>query len=85
MLSEWMNIEILEMNVKEDHIHMILSMPLRLSISKLFCFLRCGVGKDRGHNYLGWSVIVDSQGNTIAGSGTTECYCQGRNKFGRNL
>jgi len=28
MLCEWRNIEILEMNLKEDHIHMILSMPL---------------------------------------------------------
>ena len=30
MLCEWRNIEILEMNVKEDHIHMILSIPLKI-------------------------------------------------------
>jgi len=35
MLCEWKTIEILEMNVKEDHIHMILSIPLRLSISEV--------------------------------------------------
>ena len=29
MLCEWRSIEILEMNVKEDHIHMILSIPLK--------------------------------------------------------
>jgi len=27
ILCEWRSIEILEMNVKEDHIHMILSIP----------------------------------------------------------
>ena len=35
MLCEWRNIEILEMSVKEDHIHMILSIPPRLSISEV--------------------------------------------------
>ena len=30
VLCEWRNIEILEMNVKEDHIHMILSIPLKI-------------------------------------------------------
>ncbi len=30
MLCEWKNIEILEMNVKKDHIHMILSIPLKI-------------------------------------------------------
>jgi len=30
MLCEWKDIEILEMNVKEDHIHMILSIPLKI-------------------------------------------------------
>jgi len=30
MLCEWKTIEILEMNVKEDHIHMILSIPLKI-------------------------------------------------------
>ena len=30
MLCEWRSIEILEMNVKEDHIHMIYSVPLKI-------------------------------------------------------
>ena len=30
MLCEWKTIEMLEMNVKEDHIHMILSIPLKI-------------------------------------------------------
>ena len=30
MLCKWRNIEILEMNVKEDHIHMILFIPLKI-------------------------------------------------------
>ncbi|GAG07289.1 unnamed protein product, partial [marine sediment metagenome] len=30
MLGEWRSIEILEMKVKEDHIHMILSVSLKI-------------------------------------------------------
>jgi len=30
MLCEWRSIEILKMSVKEDHIHMILSIPLKI-------------------------------------------------------
>jgi putative transposase len=40
MLCEWRSIEILEMNVKEDHIHMMLSMPPRLSISEVIGMLK---------------------------------------------
>jgi len=40
MLCEWKNIEILEINVKEDHIHMILSIPPRLSISEVMGMLK---------------------------------------------
>jgi len=40
MLCKWRNIEILEMNVKEDHIHMILSIPPRLSISEVMGILK---------------------------------------------
>lgn len=39
-LCEWRNIEILEMKVKEDHIHMILSIPPRLSISEVMGMLK---------------------------------------------
>src|SRR5665648_174984 len=40
MLYEWKTLEILEMNVKEDHIHMILSIPPRLSISEVMGILK---------------------------------------------
>ncbi len=40
MLCEWKTIEILEMNVKEDHIHMILSILPRLSISEVMGMLK---------------------------------------------
>jgi len=40
MLCEWKTIEILEMNIKEDHIHMILSIPPRLSISEVMGMLK---------------------------------------------
>ena len=35
MLCEWRKIEIPEINVKEDHIHLIFSIPPRLSISEV--------------------------------------------------
>lgn len=35
------------------------------------------IGKDRGHDYLGYSAIIDPRGHTIAGSGTTECIVKG--------
>jgi len=40
MLCEWRSIEILEMNVKEDHIRIILSIPPRLSISEVMRILK---------------------------------------------
>ena len=40
MLCEWRHTETLEMSVKEDRIHMILSIPLRLSISEVMGMLK---------------------------------------------
>ena len=39
-LCEWKSIEILEMNVKDDHIHLILSIPPRLSVSEVMGMLK---------------------------------------------
>lgn len=39
MLCKWRSIEILEMNIKEDHIHLILSLSPRLSISEVMGML----------------------------------------------
>ena len=40
MLCEWKSIEILEMNVKDDHIHLILVIPPRLSVSEVMGILK---------------------------------------------
>ena len=40
MLCQWRNIEILEMNVKDDHIHLIISVPPRLSVSEVMGMLK---------------------------------------------
>jgi putative transposase len=40
MLYKWKDIEILEMNVKEDHIHTVSSMLPRLSISEVMGILK---------------------------------------------
>jgi putative transposase len=39
-LCEWKKLEILEMNVQEDHVHMILSIPPKFSVSEVVGFLK---------------------------------------------
>ncbi len=34
-LCEWKNLEILKMNVQEDHVHLVLSIPPKLSVSSV--------------------------------------------------
>jgi len=40
ILCQWKNVEMLEMNVKDDHIHLIISVPLRLSVSEVMGMLK---------------------------------------------
>ena len=40
MLCEWKRIEILELNIKEDHIHIIIDVPPRISISSVMGILK---------------------------------------------
>ena len=39
-LCEWKKVEILELNVQEDHVHMVAGMPPKLSISSLMGILK---------------------------------------------
>ena len=39
-LCEWRNIEILEGNVQEDHVHLVLSIPPKYSVSEAVGFLK---------------------------------------------
>ncbi len=39
-LCEWKKLEILEINVQEDHVHMILSIPPKFSVSEVVGFLK---------------------------------------------
>ncbi len=39
-LCEWQHSEVLELNVQEDHIHLLVSVPPKLSISKLMGVLK---------------------------------------------
>ena len=39
-LCEWKKLEILEMNVQEDHVHLVLSIPPKLSVSSVVGFLK---------------------------------------------
>ena len=40
MLWQWKNIEILEMNIKDDYIHLIICIPPRLSVSEVMVMLK---------------------------------------------
>ena len=39
-LCEWKKLEILEMNVQEDHMHVILSIPPKFAVSEVVGFLK---------------------------------------------
>ena len=39
-LCEWKKLEILEMNVQEDHVHLLLSIPPKYSVSEVVGFLK---------------------------------------------
>ncbi len=39
-LCEWKNLEILEMNIQEDHVHLLLSIPPKFSVSEVVGFLK---------------------------------------------
>jgi putative transposase len=40
LLCEWKKVEVIELNVMEDHIHMIASIPPRISISEMMGILK---------------------------------------------
>ena len=39
-LCEWKNLEVLELNVQEDHVHLLLSIPPKFSVSEIVGFLK---------------------------------------------
>ena len=39
-LCEWKKVEVLEMNVQEDHVHLVLSIPPKCSVSEVVGFLK---------------------------------------------
>lgn len=39
-LCEWKKLELLEMNVQEDHVHMVVSIPPKFSVSEVVGFLK---------------------------------------------
>lgn len=40
MLCEWKRVEIMEMNIQSDHVHIVLSVPPKISISQLMGILK---------------------------------------------
>ena len=39
-LCEWKKLEILEMNIQEDHIHLVISIPPKFAVSEIVGFLK---------------------------------------------
>jgi putative transposase len=39
-LCDWKKLEILEMSIQEDHVHMVLSIPPKFSVSEVVGFLK---------------------------------------------
>ena len=39
-LCEWKKLELLEMNIQEDHVHLVLSRPPKFSVSEVVGFLK---------------------------------------------
>ena len=39
-LCEWKKLEVLELNVQEDHVHLLVSIPPKLSVSEVVGFLK---------------------------------------------
>ncbi len=39
-LCDWKKLEILEMNIQEDHVHLVLSIPPKFSVSEVVGFLK---------------------------------------------
>jgi len=39
-LCEWKKLDVLEMNVQEDHVHLLVSIPPKLSVSEVVGFLK---------------------------------------------
>jgi putative transposase len=70
-LCEWKKLEVLEMNVKEDHVHVVLSIPLKFSVSKVVGFLKgkCAIKIFDKHLELKNDTRVDTfgtQGTVLA-------------------
>ena len=59
-VCEWKGAEILELNVMKDHVHMVVSVPPRVSISELM-----GILKGNRHSYANSIGVVKQKLNHI--------------------
>jgi putative transposase len=47
LLAEWKGCEVIELNVQPDHIHLVVSIPPKVSVSELMAVRRCGTLKGK--------------------------------------
>lgn len=47
LLSEWKGCEVIELNVQSDHVHLVISIPPKVSVSELMAVRRCGTLKGK--------------------------------------
>ena len=57
-LCEWKKLEVLEMNVQEDHVHVVLSIPPKFS-AKGYCVSTVGLDEEKVRQYVKWQQIKD--------------------------
>ena len=53
-ISEWKKLEILELNIQRDHVHLVLSVPPKMSISQVMGYLK---GKTDIHIFKSFSFL----------------------------
>ncbi len=51
LLSDWKSCEVQELNVQEDHVHLLISVPPKVSISKLMGVLKGKIAKKLFKSY----------------------------------
>ena len=56
MLLEWKSCEMIEMNIQKDHVHLIVSVPPKLSVSQLMGIL---IGQNSNQNFQKLSSVTD--------------------------
>ncbi len=75
-LCEWKKLDVLEMNVQEDHVHLVLSIPPKNSVSEVVGFLKgkCAIKIFMYRELCGSKLIADRPGFSFRCLSLAECH-----------